>query len=110
LIRTERKPDYRFLGSGKHLFPEGSKQDVGFEPDFTLGWLERRKGLDLIRITKSKKLKASDPPETLPSGHYMQFDSVDDPAEYLLFARSGKVYRVKKKELKDAKEQGYVKA
>jgi hypothetical protein len=72
--------------------------------------LERRKGLDLIRITKSEKLMASDSPETLPSGRYMQFDSVDDPAEVLLFARNGKVYRVKKKDLKEAIEQGYVKA
>ena len=40
----------------------------------------------------------------------MQFESLDDPAEYLLFSRSGTVYRVKKKDLKDAIEQGYVKA
>lgn len=53
---------------------------------------------------------ASDPPETLPSGHYMQFESGDDPAEYLLFSRNGKVFKVKKKDLKDAIEQGYVKA
>jgi hypothetical protein len=66
--------------------------------------------LELIKITRSKKLMASDSPETLPSGHYMQFDSFDDPTEHLLFSRDGKVYRVRKKDLKDAIEQGYVKA
>jgi len=66
--------------------------------------------LDLIMITKSKRLVASDPPETVPSGYYMQFESLENSAEYLLFSRSGKVYRVKKKDLKGAIEQGYVKA
>ena len=66
--------------------------------------------MDLVKIIKPKKLMASDPPETLPAGHYMQFDSLEDPADYLLFSRSGKVYRVKKKDLKAAIEQGYVKA
>ena len=61
-------------------------------------------------ITMSKKLVASDPVEELPSGPYLQFESEEDTAECLLFAKSGKVYRVKKKDLKDALEQGYVKA
>jgi len=61
-------------------------------------------------ITRSKKLVASDPPEELPSGHYMKFDSQEDPGSYLLFSRSGKVYRVRKEDLKEAIEEGYVKA
>jgi len=66
--------------------------------------------LDLVTIMKTKKLLACDPPETLPSGQYMQFESLEDPTEYLLFSKGGRVYRVKKKDLKDAIEQGYVKA
>ncbi len=66
--------------------------------------------MDFILITRSRKVPASDPHETLPSGHYLQFESLEDPAEYLLFSRNGKVYRVKKTDLKDAIEQGYVKA
>jgi hypothetical protein len=66
--------------------------------------------VEFILITKSKKLLASHPHETLPSGHYLQFESQEDPAEYLLFSRNGKVYRVKKTDLKEAIEQGYVKA
>lgn len=65
--------------------------------------------MELIMITRSKKLKTADPPETLPSGHYLKFESVEDPAEYLLFSRSGKVYRVTRQDLNDAMEQGYVK-
>lgn len=64
--------------------------------------------MELIMITRSKKLVASDPPEGLLSGHYMKFDSEDDPGSFLLFSRSGKVYKVRKKDLKDAIEEGYV--
>ena len=66
--------------------------------------------MELIMITRSKKLVASDPREELPSGHYMKFDSEDDPGAYLLFSRSGKVYRVRKQDLEEAIEEGYVKA
>jgi hypothetical protein len=72
--------------------------------------LARRIELDLITIIQSRKLSSSDSPETLPSGQYMQFESLDDPSEFLLFSRSGKVYRVKKMDLRDAIVQGYVKA
>ena len=70
----------------------------------------RRNELDLIVITKSKRLVAWEPPEALPSGHYLRFESLEDPAEYLLFSSSGKLYRVKRQDLEDAMEHGYVKA
>ena len=66
--------------------------------------------MDLIMITQSKILVASEPPEALPSGHYLRFESLEDPAEYVLFSSSGKVYRVERQALKDGIEQGYVKA
>ena len=110
MIWTEKKLDPPFLGVGRRLFAKGVRQHVNFDPASQLVQWQRRKVLELIKITRSKKLMASDPPETLPSGHYMQFEWVDDPAEYLLFSRSGKVFKVKKKDLKDAIEQGYVQA
>jgi hypothetical protein len=110
LIWTEKKPDPPFLGVSRSPFARGVRQHVNFDPISLLVPWQRRKGLELIKITRSKKLMASDPPETLPTGHYMQFESGDDPSEYLLFSRDGKVFKVKKKDLKDAIEQGYVKA
>ena len=61
-------------------------------------------------ITMPQKLMASDPPGTLPSGYYLRFESLDDPTECLLFSKGGHTYKVKKKDLKDAIEQGYVRA
>ena len=111
MICTAGKLDYGFVGLDDLLFEKGSKQGVKINPAvFELALQERSRGLDLILITRSKKLMAFDPPGALPDGHYMKFESLDDPAEYLLFSRSGKVYRVKRQDLRDAVEQGYVKA
>lgn len=110
MIWTERKLDPPFLGVDGRLLAKGVRQHVNSDQTSLLVTWQRRKGLELIKITRSKKLMASDPPEALPPGHYMQFESVDDPAEYLLFSRNGKVFKVKKKDLKVAIEQGYVEA
>ena len=110
MIFTEIQNGSGIVGLSGLDSSEGQEKNVIFEQAFELVQGERRKGLELIKITRSKKLVASDPSETLPAGRYMQFESVDDPAEYLLFSRAGKVYRVKKKDLKDAIEEGYVKA
>ena len=107
---TERKLGPPFLGVDRLPLAKGVPQNVNSDPTSLLVPWQRRKGLELIKITRSKKLVASDPPEALPSGHYMQFESADDPAEYLLFSRNGKVFKVKKEDLKDAIEQGYVEA
>jgi hypothetical protein len=109
LVWLETELSSRFLGlNGPPFAKELEHGDYG--PGFESVQRERREGLELIKITRSKKLMASDSPETLPSGHYMKFESIEDPAEYLLFSRGGKVYRVKRQDLRDAIEQGYVKA
>jgi hypothetical protein len=110
LTWVKRKHDFRFLGLNGARFLKELNENVAVDRAFEAVQWGRRNGLELIRITRSKKLMASDPQESLPSGHYLKFESVEDPAEYLLFSRKGKVYRVKRQDLKDAIEQGYVKA
>lgn len=110
MIWTENRLDPHFLGVGRRPFEKAVRQHGNLDPAYQLVPWQRSKGLELIKIKRSRKLVASDPPEALPSGHYMQFESAEDPAEYLLFSRNGKVFKVKKEDLKDAIEQGYVEA
>lgn len=110
LLWIDGQPVRKYAGPNPLQSAHEHKQFVKLEPPLGPVGLGRRIGLDLITIMKSRKLLSSDPPETLPPGQYMQFESLEDPTEFLLFSKCGRIYRVKKKDLNDAIGQGYVKA